>query len=256
MDIQNKVAVITGGASGLGRATAELFVSKGAKVVLFDMNAEAGEALASELGSNALYQNVNVTDEASVQAALDATVSAFGAVHICCNFAGIGSAAKTYGKKGPFPLAEFNKTIQVNLVGTFNVLRLAAEKMAQNDPFNDDGGRGCIINTASVAAYDGQIGQAAYSASKGGVVGMTVPIARDLGPVGIRVNTIVPGLFRTPLMESGGPEFVQKLGAQVEYPKRLGEPSEIANLALMMVENDYINAECVRLDGGIRMQAK
>lgn len=256
MDIKNKVAVITGGASGLGRATAELFVSKGAKVALFDMNAEAGEALAAELGDNAIYQNVNVTDEASVQPALDATVETFGGVHICCNFAGIGNAIKTYGKKGAFPLDEFNKIIQVNLIGTFNVLRLAAEKMSQNEPFNDDGGRGCIINTASVAAYDGQIGQAAYSASKAGVAGMTLPIARDLGAIGVRVNTIVPGLFRTPLLEAGGPDFVKALGAQVEYPKRLGEPSEIAHLALMMAENDYINAECVRLDGGIRMQAK
>lgn len=256
MDIENKVAVITGGASGLGRATAEMFVSKGAKVALFDLNAEVGEALAAELGDNALYQNVNVIDEASVQAALDKTIEVFGAVHICCNFAGIGNAYRTYGKKGAFPLAEYNKVIQVNLVGTFNVLRLAAEKMALNDPFNEDGGRGCIINTASAAAYDGQIGQAAYSASKAGVVGMTLPIARDLAAIGVRVNTIVPGLIRTPMMEGGGPEMIKALGAQVEYPKRLGEPSEIAHLALMMVENDYLNAECVRLDGGIRMAAK
>ena len=257
MDIQNKVAVITGGASGLGRATAELLVSKGAKVSLFDMNAEAGEALAAALGDNAIYQNVNVTDEASVQAALDATCEAFGGVHMCYNFAGIGNGYRVYSpKKGPFPLEEFNKVLQVNLVGTFNVLRLAAEKMAANEPINDDGGRGCIVNTASVAAYDGQIGQAAYTASKAGVVGMTLPIARDLAQIGVRVNTIVPGLFRTPLLEGGGPEMVKALGDQVEYPKRLGEPSEIAALALHIAENDYMNGECIRLDGAIRMAAK
>lgn len=256
MDITNKVAVITGGASGLGRATTELFAEKGAKVAIFDMNQEAGSALADALGDNVIYQNVNVTDEASVQAALDATVEQFGAVHICCNFAGTGNAIKTFGRKGTFPLAEFNKIIQINLVGTFNVLRLAAEKMSLNEPFNEDGGRGCIINTASVAAYEGQMGQAAYSASKGGVVSMTLPIARDLAGIGVRVNTIVPGLFRTPLLESGGPDLVAALGAQVEYPKRLGEPREIAHIAQTLVENDYINGECIRLDGAIRMQAK
>lgn len=255
MDINNKVAVITGAASGLGRATAELFVSKGAKVVLLDLNAEAGEALSAELGDSAIYASANVTDEASVTAALDKAVETFGGVHICCNFAGIGSAYKTYGKKGPFPLDEFNKVVQVNLIGTFNVLRLCAEKMAQNEPFNEDGGRGCIINTASIAAYEGQKGQVAYSASKAGVVGMTLPIARDLVAIGVRCNTIVPGLIRTPLLESGGPEMVKALGAQVEYPKRLGEASEIAHLALMMAENDYLNGESVRLDGGIRMSA-
>lgn len=256
MDIQNKVAVITGGASGLGRATAELLIDRGAKVSLFDMNAEAGEALAAALGDNAIYQNVNVTDEVSVQAALDATCATFGGVHMCFNFAGIGNAYRVFSKRGVFPLDEFNKILQVNLVGTFNVLRLAAEKMSANEPFNDDGGRGCIVNTASVAAYDGQIGQAAYSASKAGVVGMTLPIARDLASIGVRVNTIVPGLFRTPLLEGGGPELVKALGNQVEYPKRLGEPSEIAALGLHIAENDYLNGECIRLDGAIRMAAK
>ena len=256
MDIQNKVAVITGGASGLGQATAELLVSKGSKVALFDLNAEAGEALATKLGDNAIYHSVNVTDEASVQTALDATCETFGAIHMCYNFAGMSNAYRTFGKNGPFPLGEFNKVVQVNLVGTFNVLRLAAEKMSDNEPINDDGGRGCIVNTASVAAYEGQIGQAAYSASKAGVIGMTVPIARDLAVVGVRVNTIVPGLFRTPMLEGGGPEFVQALSAQVEYPKRLGEPSEIAKLAVHIAENDYLNAECIRLDGGIRMAAR
>lgn len=263
MDIQDKVAVVTGGASGLGRATVKRLVAAGGKVAIFDMNEEKGNALAAELGDNVIFQSVNVTDEASVQAAIDATMSAFGAIHVDCNFAGIGNAMRTMGKKGPFPLDAFKMIIDVNLIGTFNVLRLCAEQMAKNEPFNKDGGRGAIINTASVAAYEGQIGQAAYSASKGGVVGMTLPIARDLAVLGIRVNTIVPGLIATPLMMGGAEEltpeiweFLKPLGAQVLFPQRLGDPDEIAHVAQMMVENDYINGECVRLDGGIRMQPK
>ncbi|MFM7786583.1 MAG: SDR family oxidoreductase, partial [Gammaproteobacteria bacterium] len=202
------------------------------------------------------FQSVNVADEASVQAAIAATVQRFGAVHICCNYAGIGNAVKTLGKNGPFPLAEFNKVIQINLVGTFNTLRLAAEQMAKNEPFNSDGGRGVIINTASVAAYEGQIGQAAYSASKGGVVGMTLPIARDLASYGIRVNTIVPGLINTPLFQSLPEPAVKALSQSVLYPQRLGSPDEIAHLAVAIIENDYINGECIRMDGGIRMQPR
>lgn len=240
----------------MGRATAELFVAMGAKVVLLDVNSEAGEALALKLGESVLFQNVDVTNEVSVQTALDNTVQKYGAVHICCNYAGIGNAFKTYGKRGPFPLAEYNRIIQINLVGTFNVLRLAAEKMSQNEPYDEYSGRGVIINTASTAAYEGQIGQAAYSSSKGGVVSMTLPVARDLASYGIRVNTIVPGLFRTPMMDGADEEMLKALSAQVEYPKRLGNPGEIAHLALMMVENDYINGECIRLDGAMRMQAR
>ena len=263
MDLKDKVAVITGGASGLGRATVKRFVANGAKCAIFDMNEEKGNALVEELGDAVIFCNVNVTSEESVQAGIAATMDAFGAIHICCNFAGTGNAMRTMGKNGPFPLDAFNMIIQINLVGSFNVLRLCAEKMSDNEPLNDDGGRGVIINTASVAAYEGQIGQAAYSASKGGVVGMTLPIARDLAVLGIRVNTIVPGLIATPLMMGGAEEmtpeiaeFLQPLASQVLYPKRLGKADEIAQLAQQLVENDYINGECIRMDGGIRMQPK
>jgi 3-hydroxyacyl-CoA dehydrogenase/3-hydroxy-2-methylbutyryl-CoA dehydrogenase len=263
MELKDKVAVVTGGASGLGRAGVKRFVANGAKVAIFDMNAEKGGALAAELGSDVIFCQVNVTDEESVAAGIAATMEAFGAIHINCNFAGIGNAKRTMGKKGPFPLADFNLVLQVNLVGTFNVLRLCAEQMANNEVINADGGRGVIINTASVAAYEGQIGQAAYSASKGGVVGMTLPIARDLAVLGIRVNTIVPGLIATPLMMGGAEEitpeiaeFLQPLASQVLFPKRLGNADEIAHLAQSIIENDYINGECIRMDGGIRMQPK
>lgn len=263
MDLKDKVAVITGGASGLGRATVRRFVANGAKAAIFDMNEEKGNQLVAEYPGQVIFCNVNVTDEASVVAGIEATMKEFGGIHICCNFAGTGNGIRTMGKKGPFPLAEFNRIIQINLVGTFNVLRLCAEKMADNEVLNEDGGRGVIINTASIAAYEGQIGQAAYSASKGGVVGMTLPIARDLAVLGIRVNTIVPGLIATPLMMGGAEEmtpeiaeFLQPLANQVLYPKRLGKADEIAQLAQQLVENDYINGECVRMDGGIRMQPK
>jgi NAD(P)-dependent dehydrogenase (short-subunit alcohol dehydrogenase family) len=263
MDLKGKVAVITGGASGLGRATVKRFVANGAKAAIFDMNEEKGNKLVEEFPGSVIFCNVNVTDEASVAAGIAATMKEFGGIHICCNFAGTGNGIRTMGKKGPFPLAEFNRIIQINLVGTFNVLRLCAEKMADNAVLNDDGGRGVIINTASIAAYEGQIGQAAYSASKGGVVGMTLPIARDLAVLGIRVNTIVPGLIATPLMMGGAEEmtpeiaeFLKPLASQVLYPQRLGKADEIAQLAQQLVENDYINGECIRMDGGIRMQPK
>ncbi len=263
MDIKDKVAVVTGGASGLGRATIKRLVAAGGKCAIFDMNEEKGNALVAELGDSTIYCNVNVTDEESVKAGIAATMDAFGAIHINCNFAGIGNAVRTMGKNGPFPLDAFQMVINVNLVGTFNVLRLCAEQMAKNEPFNDDGGRGCIINTASVAAYEGQIGQAAYSASKGGVVGMTLPVARDLAVLGVRVNTIVPGLIATPMMMGGAEEmtpeiweFLKPLGAQVLFPQRLGDPDEIAHTAQYLVDNDYVNGECIRMDGGIRMQPK
>ncbi|MFT5482455.1 MAG: 3-hydroxyacyl-CoA dehydrogenase/3-hydroxy-2-methylbutyryl-CoA dehydrogenase [Halieaceae bacterium] len=263
MDLKGKVAVITGGASGLGRATVRRFVDNGAKCAIFDMNAEKGNDLANELGDSVIFCQVNVTDESSVKAGIAATIEAFGAIHINCNYAGIGNAKRTMGRDGPFPLDDFKLVIDINLVGTFNVLRLCAEAMSTNDVVTDDGGRGVIINTASVAAYEGQIGQAAYSASKGGVVGMTLPIARDLSVLGIRVNTIVPGLIATPLMMGGAEEmtpeiaeFLKPLGSQVLYPKRLGRADEIAHLAQMLVENDYMNGECIRMDGGIRMQPK
>ena len=190
MDINGKVAIITGGASGLGWATAELLHSKGAKVAIFDMNDDLGQERAKTLGNGAAYFNVNVADEASVQAGIAGVQAAFDTVHICCNYAGIGTPSRTVGRDGPMPLDWFKRVIDVNLIGTFNVIRLAASVMAGNEPVTDDGCRGVIINTASVAAFDGQIGQAAYSASKGGVVAMTLPIARDLASIGIRVNTI------------------------------------------------------------------
>lgn len=257
MDISGKVAVVTGGASGLGEATVRAYVEKGGKAAIFDMNAERGNALVNELGADKVaFFNVNVADEDSVKAAIAGVMEKFGAIHICNNFAGIGDAIKTHGKDGPHPLDRYKRVLDVNLIGTFNVARLAAEQMEKNEPFNDHGGRGVIINTASVAAYEGQIGQVAYSASKAGVVGMTLPMARDLAPLGIRVNTIVPGLIHTPMFDGVPDNMAKALGQMVVNPQRLGRPEEIAHLSVMMAENEYLNGECVRLDGGIRMQPR
>lgn len=256
MNIAGKVAVITGGASGIGRAAVSAFIDKGGRVAIFDLNEMAGEAMVKELGAAAIFAKTDVADEGSVAAAIAKTMGAFGAIHVCINCAGIGSAHKTFGKDGPFPLAAWNKTIAVNLSGTFNVTRLCAEQMAKNVPEDLNGGRGVIINTASVAAYDGQIGQAAYSASKAGVAGMTLPMARDLSSIGVRVNTIAPGLIETPLLASLPAEVLDALAKSVLYPKRLGKPAEIAHLAICIIENDYINGECIRIDGGIRMQPR
>jgi 3-hydroxyacyl-CoA dehydrogenase/3-hydroxy-2-methylbutyryl-CoA dehydrogenase len=256
MNIAGAGVVITGGASGIGRAVAQAMVEKGGKVAIFDLNEAAGQQVALDLAHGALFQKVNVAEESSVAAAIAKTMSAFGAIHICVNCAGIGSAHKTFGKDGPFPLAAWNKTIAVNLTGTFNVTRLCAEQIAKSPPQDSNGGRGVIVNIASVAAYDGQIGQAAYSASKAGVVGMTLPMARDLSGIGIRVNAIAPGLIETPLLGALPPEVLDALAKSVLYPKRLGKPSEIAQLVVAIVENDYINGECMRVDGGIRMQPR
>ncbi len=256
MDINGKVALVTGGASGLGEATVRRYHGAGAKVAIFDMNEARGNALVEELGEGVLYQQVNVADEEQAAAALAVVVERFGGLHICNNFAGIGDAAKTVSRGEPLELARFKRVIDVNLIGTFNVLRLAAAQMAKQDPVNDDGGRGVIINTASVAAYEGQVGQAAYSASKGGVVGMTLPIARDLASLGIRVNTIAPGLIHTPLFESLPKEAYDSLAAQPVFPKRLGRAEEIAHLSQYIVENDYTNGEVIRMDGAIRMQPR
>lgn len=256
MDIQDKVAIVTGGASGLGEATVRRYAEQGAKVAILDMNDDRGRALADELGDRVIYQHVNVVDEAAVAAAIDAVVAAFGAIHICNNFAGVADACKTLSKGQAFPLDTFKRVIDINLIGTFDVLRLAALQMSRQDPVNDDGCRGVIINTASIAAYEGQVGQAAYSASKGGIVGMTLPIARDLASHGIRVNTIVPGLIHTPLFDSLPEPAVTSLSSSVLYPQRLGRPQEIAHLSQYIVENDYTNGECIRMDGGIRMQPR
>lgn len=256
MDIKGKTAVVTGGASGLGAATVERYAADGANVAIFDMNETAGKALAEKLGAKVAFYAVDVTNEASVQAGLDAVVEKFGALHIVNNYAGIGPACKTYGKKGPHPIDLYMKVVMVNQVGTFNVARLAAEKMAANTPVNDEGARGVIINTASVAAYEGQIGQVAYSATKGAIVGMTLPMARELAPYGIRVNTIVPGLIHTPLFDTIEESYYKSLEASTVYPKRLGKTSEIAKLSAHIVDNDYINGECIRMDAGVRMQPK
>lgn len=257
MDLAGKVAIVTGGASGLGRGTVEAYAAKGAKVAIFDMNeATANEVIESLGADNVAFWNVNVADEESVKNAVAGVVEKFGALHVCNNFAGIGSACKTLSKNGVFPLEEYMRIINVNLVGTFNGSRFAAEAMSKNEPFNENGGRGVIINTASVAAYEGQVGQLAYSASKGGVVGMTIPMARDLASYGIRVNTIVPGLIHTPLFESIPENIYKSLEASVCYPQRLGRPDEIAHLSVCIAENDYMNGECIRLDGAIRMQPR
>jgi NAD(P)-dependent dehydrogenase (short-subunit alcohol dehydrogenase family) len=257
MDLQGKVAIVTGGASGLGQATVEAYVAKGVKVAIFDLNAERAQAVIDDLGAdNVAFWSVNVADEEVVKNAVAEVVEKFGALHICNNFAGIGSASKTLGKNGPFPLEQWKPVIDINLTGTFNVSRYAAEQMAKNDALTEDGHRGVIINTASVAAYEGQVGQLAYSATKGGVVGMTLPMARDLASYGIRVNTIVPGLIHTPLFEMLPEPAYKSLEASVVYPHRLGKPAEIAHLSVFMAENDYLNGECIRLDGAIRMQPR
>lgn len=250
MIVNDSVAVVTGGASGLGLATTKALLADGASVVIIDLPSSNGEAIAKELGDRVRFAAADVTDEAAVTAALDVAES-LGPLRVAVNCAGIGNAVKTVSKKGAFPLDAFKKVIDVNLVGTFNVLRLAAERISKTEPI--DGERGVIINTASVAAYDGQIGQAAYSASKGGVVGMTLPIARDLASLLIRVNTIAPGLFKTPLL-AGLPEAAQaSLGQQVPHPSRLGDPSEYGALAAHIVSNPMLNGETIRLDGAIRM---
>jgi NAD(P)-dependent dehydrogenase (short-subunit alcohol dehydrogenase family) len=257
MEIKGKVALVTGGASGLGEATVRRYAAQGAKVAIFDMNEERGNGIADELGSDVIYRNVNVTDEDNVASAIADTLDAFGAIHICNNFAGIAFGCKTVGREYvPHPIDKFSNVIDVNLVGTFNVARLVAAQMAQQDPVNDDGGRGVIINTASIAGYEGQMGQAAYAASKGGIIGMTICLARDLAEHGIRVNTIVPGLIHTPMFDNFDEKIYKALEASVLYPHRLGKPDEIAQLAQYIVENDYTNGECIRMDGGIRMQAR
>jgi 3-hydroxyacyl-CoA dehydrogenase/3-hydroxy-2-methylbutyryl-CoA dehydrogenase len=256
MDLKDKVAFITGGASGLGYATAENFINAGAKVCVFDLNAENAEKAAETLGENATFAAGDVADEDQVKAGIQKTLDTFGAIHVNVNSAGIGAAGRTLGKDGPMPLKTFEFVIRVNLIGTYNVLRLCAEAMAKNDPVTDDGERGVIVNVASVAAFDGQIGQAAYSASKGGVAGMTLPIARDLVRQGIRIATIAPGIFETPMMKFAPPQVREPLIEMTQFPKRLGDPSEFAQTAAYIVNCAYINGETIRLDSGIRMQPK
>lgn len=255
MIVKNSVAVVTGGASGLGEACVRNLNKLGAKIAIFDFVAERGEKIAAELGKDVIFAHTDVADDAGVQVAIKKTIDAFGAIHIAINCAGGAAPMKVLSRKGPMPLAAFNRTIQINLVGTFNVIRLAVEQMVKNEP-QEDGEKGVIINTASVAAFDGQIGQADYSASKGGIVGMTLPIARECAEYGIRVMTIAPGLFNTPLLQ-GLPEAAREsLGKMVPFPQRLGYPQEYAQLVQHIIENRMLNGEVIRLDGAIRMAAK
>ncbi|MEO2106194.1 MAG: SDR family NAD(P)-dependent oxidoreductase [Actinomycetota bacterium] len=250
MDLSNAVALVTGGASGLGRATAEGLVAAGAKVVLVDLPSSPGAETASEIGDAARFVPADVTDPAAVQEAID-TATEMGTLRVAVNCAGVGTPGRVLSKRGPLDLEQFQKVVTINLVGTFNVLRLSAAAMAASDPV--DGERGVIVNTASIAAFDGQIGQAAYAASKGGVVGMTLPIARDLAQHLIRVMTIAPGTFSTPMLHGLPPEAVKSLGDAVPMPSRLGEPSEYAALVRHICENQMLNGEVIRLDGALRM---
>jgi NAD(P)-dependent dehydrogenase (short-subunit alcohol dehydrogenase family) len=255
MELGTVKAVITGGASGLGRATAARLVAAGARVALLDRPASAGEDVAKSFGPAAAFTPADVTSAEAVTGALDAAVAHCGGLNVLVNCAGIGTAMKTLGKSGPAKLEEFTRVIQVNLIGTFNCIRLAAPHMAKSAP-GAHGERGVVINTASVAAFDGQIGQAAYSASKGGIVGMTLPVARDLAELGIRVMTIAPGIFETPLLGTLPESIRASLAAQVPFPKRLGQPEEYAALAMHIIENGMLNGETIRLDGAIRMQPR
>jgi NAD(P)-dependent dehydrogenase (short-subunit alcohol dehydrogenase family) len=254
VEIQDRVFIVTGGASGLGKGVVEAALARGAKIGVFDMNGAAGMTM-KRLGS-VVFQRVDVADEASVTQGIAEVVEAFGRIDVCVCCAGIGLAGKTYGRKGPLPLADFKRVIDVNLSGTFNVLRLAVAEMAKNEPDARTGERGAIVTTSSGAAYDGQVGQAAYSASKAGVIGMLLPIARDLAQVGVRINDISPGPFDTGMMQGLSEALRQSLIDQTEFPKRLGMPSEFAALALHMVENPFLNGESVRLDAATRMRPR
>lgn len=255
MQIDNKVFLVTGAGSGLGAATARLLAEAGAKVVLADLNREAGEKLAAELGTNARFVETDVASEPSAVNAVQTAVSAFGGLHGLVNCAGVAPAEKVVGKDGPHRLESFTRVININLVGTFNMIRLAAEAMMKGEP--DAGGeRGVIVNTASVAAFEGQLGQAAYSASKGGIVALTLPVARELARSGIRVVTIAPGIMETPMLLGMPPEVQESLGKMVPFPSRMGKPAEFAGLVKHIAENSYLNGEVIRLDGAIRMGVK
>ncbi|MBR9651823.1 3-hydroxyacyl-CoA dehydrogenase [Thalassovita aquimarina] len=251
MQMKDTCAVVTGAASGLGEATARLFAESGAKVTLLDRNAELGEKVAADIGGT--FVETDVTNEASVQNAIDSAVKAMGKINTAVNCAGIGTAEKTLGKDGPHSLEHYQRIININLVGSFNVARLAAAEMAKNDP-SDDNQRGVIINTASVAAFDGQKGQAGYAASKGGIVATSLPMARDLAREGIRVMAIAPGIFLTPMLMGLPQEVQDQLAADVTNPKRLGDPREYASLARFICECGYLNGEVIRIDGALRMQ--
>jgi NAD(P)-dependent dehydrogenase (short-subunit alcohol dehydrogenase family) len=253
MKIQSSVAVVTGGASGLGEATVRRLVASGGKTAIFDLNEERGTALAKELGPNAVFARVDVADEPSAEAGIAAVRQAFGALHICINCAGIpGRIGRIVGKSGPMALADFRRAVDVNLVGTFNIARLAAAEMLKNAPDPETGERGVILNTSSLAGIEGQMGQSPYAASKAGVIGMMLPMVRDLSQFGVRVNTIAPGLFETPMGAGAPPELKEKLISTLEFPKRMGAPAEYAALVVHLIENSYINGELIRIDAGTR----
>ena len=252
MDLSGKAALVSGGASGLGGAVVRELVSRGAKAAILDRDGEKADALASELGDDAVAFEADVTDEARVQAAVEGALAVFGSLHLVVGCAGIGWAEKTVGKEGPATLQPFETVIRVNLIGMYNVLRLGAAAMNANEP-DEDGERGCVVMTASIAAWDGQIGQTAYAASKGGVAALTLPAARDLSGRGIRVNTIAPGLFDTPLLGALPQQTRDALGEGVPFPRRLGDPHEFALLACHIAENRMLNGETIRLDGALRM---
>jgi NAD(P)-dependent dehydrogenase (short-subunit alcohol dehydrogenase family) len=255
MVIRDRTFLITGGSSGLGAATARRLAAAGARVAVLDVSVAAGEALASEIGADACFVETDVRDDASVSNAIAAIAARFGALHGAINCAGVAPAERVLGKTGPHRLDAFRRTIEINLIGTFNVIRLAAHAMSENTP-DADGARGVIVNTASVAAFEGQIGQAAYSASKAGVAGMTLPISRELARFGIRVMTIAPGIFETPMLAAMPGEVQASLGAQVPFPPRLGKPDEYAMLVEHIILNPMLNGEVIRLDGAIRMGPK
>ncbi len=254
MQLKDMAAIVTGGASGLGAATARRLAAQGAKVAVCDLNAKLAESVAAEIKGTAIL--CDVSDAASAEAAVAQATKAHGPARVLVNCAGIGVAKRVIGRDGPMPLADFDRVIRVNMIGTFNMLRLATAEMSKLEPLAATGERGVVINTASVAAYDGQIGQAAYSASKGGIVAMTLPIARELAQFGIRVLTIAPGLFLTPLLANLPQEAQDSLAAAIPFPRRLGHADEFASLALHMIDNPYLNGEVVRLDAALRMAPK
>ena len=255
MDNKDVVALVTGGASGLGEATVMELAKNGAKVAIVDMDSAKGEKLAGRIGAKAVFVNADIVSDADIRQTLRKIIDTFGKINVAVNCAGIATPGKILGKKGPLPLESFNKVLQVNLVGTLNVIRLAVEQMINNAP-NGEGEKGVIINTASIAAFDGQIGQAAYCASKGGIVSMTLPIARECADYGIRVVTIAPGLFETPLMTGLPPAVKEEMVSTIPFPRRLGKPSEFAALVAHIIENTMLNGCCIRLDAALRMPPK
>ncbi len=252
MNIREAVALVTGGASGLGEASVMELVQAGARAVIVDVDADRGEKLAARIGGSAVFAKADVTSEADVHQAIQKAVDAFGKINVAMNCAGVVNPGKLIGRKGPLSLEAFNKVLQINLVGTFNVIRLAVEQMMNNAP-GEEGEKGVIVNTASIAAFEGQVGQAAYSASKAGIVGMTLPIAREIADYGMRVVTIAPGIFDTPMMAGLPPAVKEDMANTVPFPRRLGQPVEFARMALQIIENRMLNGCCIRLDGALRM---